>query len=526
MASFDSVISGASEKFGLGDKAGTMLAALLALVTNDKTGGFSGFIDKFKDVGLGDTANSWITSGDNAEISGEQLESALGMDTISSISQNVGMNNAETTAALAYMTPKVVDNLTPEGEIPASAGLLETIGKYAMGGAVAGGVSGFAAGDNVIGNDSANAATAGFVGGNNNVGAFGDGNNDDGDDGGSILKWLLPLIALAILMAVGFKMCGGDRTVIAPTEGDYAAEEKVENEGKTDVPATTTTTAEAVDSSFKIEAKDGKYVVTGVVTDEATKNRIMEKLNAELGEGNVNFDGLKIDANAKDFGANWWDNFGKLLPNLKDWKTGTLAFVGNRVTEVEGLSDAAKAQLKTLYADGWILPASIAGAEGTAKQANEEAERQLESAKTVDEVVNALNGSIINFASGSAVIPESEMDLVKKAAEVLKKVTLDKEIQIAGHTDSDGDDAMNQKLSQERADSVRKALVDLGVDAGKLTTKGYGETNPKVPNTSPDNKFANRRIEYKAAGSGESPTATIKTETMTTDTNTNAGKKE
>lgn len=518
MALFDSVISSASEKFGLGDKAGTMLSALLALITNDKTGGFSGFIDKFKNAGLGDTATSWITSGDNAEISGEQLESALGMDTISSISQNVGMNNDETSAALAYMTPKVIDNLTPEGEVPESAGLLETIGKYAMGGAIAGGIPGIAAGNNVIGDDTANATTARVVDRNETVTTFDD--TDTDDDGGSILKWLLPLILLAILMAIGFYACG-DRTVVAPTDANQNTEEKVENNGATDVPATT---AEAVDSSFRIEAKNGKYVATGVVEDEATKTAIMEKLNTELGEGSVNFDGLKVNADAKDFGANWSDNFGKLLPNLKDWKTGTLAFVGNRVTEAEGLSDAANTQLKTLYADGWTLPASITGTAGTANTGDRKLgevtlsdgtkleaypdgiEDQLVKFIQSDEYKNAKADDLkekwfafddLNFKFGTTeLVPESKRQLDNIAA--ILKAYPEVKIKIGGYTDKKGDDAANKKLSDERAKAVKVALEKANVGTQVPEAEGYGEEFAKVPESASDaERLSDRRTSVR-----------------------------
>ena len=69
-------------------------------------------------------------------------------------------------------------------------------------------------------------------------------------------------------------------------------------------------------------------------------------------------------------------------------------------------------------------------------------------------------------------------------------------VEIGGHTDSDGDDASNLALSRARADSVKAFLEGEGVDGGRMTTKGYGEAEPKVDNDSPDNKAINRRIEF------------------------------
>jgi OOP family OmpA-OmpF porin len=67
--------------------------------------------------------------------------------------------------------------------------------------------------------------------------------------------------------------------------------------------------------------------------------------------------------------------------------------------------------------------------------------------------------------------------------------------EVGGHTDSDGDDASNLKLSQDRAQAVREKLVSMGIDAGRLTSKGYGEAKPLSPNTTPEGKANNRRVE-------------------------------
>lgn len=69
-------------------------------------------------------------------------------------------------------------------------------------------------------------------------------------------------------------------------------------------------------------------------------------------------------------------------------------------------------------------------------------------------------------------------------------------ILIEGHTDDVGADTYNMTLSQKRATAVGSYLKDAGIASGRLTIKWYGETQPKVPNTSDANRAENRRVEF------------------------------
>jgi OmpA-OmpF porin, OOP family len=69
-------------------------------------------------------------------------------------------------------------------------------------------------------------------------------------------------------------------------------------------------------------------------------------------------------------------------------------------------------------------------------------------------------------------------------------------IEVQGHTDNVGQASYNQKLSQQRADSVKAYLVGKGIDGSRLVAKGYGMGQPLVPNTTAPNRALNRRVQF------------------------------
>lgn len=90
--------------------------------------------------------------------------------------------------------------------------------------------------------------------------------------------------------------------------------------------------------------------------------------------------------------------------------------------------------------------------------------------------------------------PES-MNVIKEIAGALAKQAALK-VRIEGHTDSSGDAAKNLDLSKRRAESVKQALIKLGIDGARLTTDGLGQTKPMAPNNTPQGRAENRRVEF------------------------------
>lgn len=116
-----------------------------------------------------------------------------------------------------------------------------------------------------------------------------------------------------------------------------------------------------------------------------------------------------------------------------------------------------------------------------------------ETPKEVERFTGVIRG--INFEVDSSRITVDSYALLDEAAAVLIKYpTL--RIEVQGHTDSDGGDDHNYKLSDARAESVVLYLINKGVDAERLTWMGYGESRPLVPNDSRASKAVNRRVEF------------------------------
>jgi outer membrane protein OmpA-like peptidoglycan-associated protein len=112
---------------------------------------------------------------------------------------------------------------------------------------------------------------------------------------------------------------------------------------------------------------------------------------------------------------------------------------------------------------------------------------------TADAIV--INDKIL-FEFDKAVIRPESFELMDEITQVIKDNPRIKKISIEGHTDDDGKASYNTKLSQKRADSVMKYLVEHGVEPERLTAKGFGEDVPLVPNDTEENKEKNRRVEF------------------------------
>lgn len=198
-----------------------------------------------------------------------------------------------------------------------------------------------------------------------------------------------------------------------------------------------------------------KLTLEGLVPNEAIKTSIVNTAKARYGADNV-IDKLTVDAAAK----------GPISVTLRG----------------QVVSDAVRTQrgeeAKGFYPNARIDNQLTVAAAPAAK---------AEDVQCGDKVAVAAT-----FATGSA-------NLTPEARKLLDAVVpcITGPFEVSGHTDNVGKSASNQALSERRAQSVAKYLASKGVDAMRLTAKGYGDTQPIGDNATVEGKAKNRRIEFK-----------------------------
>jgi len=234
-------------------------------------------------------------------------------------------------------------------------------------------------------------------------------------------------------------------------------------EGVTEVDNQMTIAVQSVPAGATVTVEDGQIVLTGTVPDEATRADLVARAEAEFGDDVV--DQLEIDESSVLEGA-------------------------TIVLEGELADEASVAGVRSAYegieADGFTI------------------EDRLTVAVPVE---NALTSSLnelfelapIQFVVNSATISADSLPTLDNAVQVLTD-NPEGGLVVGGHTDSDGDEAANQTLSEARAQAVVDYLVGGGVDGTRLTATGFGSSVPEASNDTPEGQAQNRRIEFTPAG--------------------------
>jgi OmpA-OmpF porin, OOP family len=466
----DPLLREATERFSLGNGASPLFSSLLSLIVNPQNGGIAGFFSRFQQAGLGNLISSWMGRSENNPISTNQLEQVLGGETLGRLAASAGLPVAAASPAIAFMLPKLIDFLTPDGTIPnvipawasaylpaslsgltAPAGFSERPTDRSVAYADSGVETSRRSGAAVLDRPAYTETTR--------------------TGGGGWWKWLLPLLLLGLLGWLVSQFLGRKPEVPAPSV--------------VSAPAAPAAPAANVNSTLNLKVTDTTVDYAGVVPDEATKTSVIDALKNTFG------DKLKGDlsVNPAAKAAAWaaplagalgpFNKPGATLDiNGMDVKLGGALSDGDKPAVLDALKSAFGSQFNV--GDGGATAAAPAD---PATQAT----------------LNDLNLANINFETGSAEITADSMVTIQKDADAIKAMPPTTKIEIGGHTDNTGNADFNTQLSDDRANAVKDELVKLGVNGDMLTAKGYGSSNPVADNGTDDGRLKNRRIEFKVA---------------------------
>lgn len=107
-----------SQGGGVGDLLGK-LGGAVGGATQNPAGGLGGLVDQLKKAGLGEKADSWVSTGPNKPITEPEMEKGIGGDVVDELAKQVGIPRDELLKRLTQVLPEMVDKMTPAGKIPA-----------------------------------------------------------------------------------------------------------------------------------------------------------------------------------------------------------------------------------------------------------------------------------------------------------------------------------------------------------------------------------------------------------------------
>lgn len=255
--------------------------------------------------------------------------------------------------------------------------------------------------------------------------------------------------------------------------------------------------------SFTVD-KTGAPAITATVGSEAEKTQLIDALTKRFGAGKFTAN-VSVDPATRP--APWLAHLDGLLPLMA--LPGAEVKIDGMHVELSGTAADAKAgwldKLKALFGSGFDIGVfNVQQAVASATQLFRDSVKGLFGAGgscAADDVARTLNLQVVNFATGSSVVPATAADDLRDSAKVLAQCAQHGKpvkLEVAGYSDNVGDKAINLALSKTRAQAVRTYLVARGVPLSTLAAQGYGDADPVDSNDTESGRFHNRRIAFLA----------------------------
>ena len=477
MATFDKLIQEIGSRYCLGSKAYPLVQETLRLISG-QPGGIGSFVNRFKAAGFDVEVASWLGGPDPVPLSGQEVEQTLGSDVVSGIANKLGVSRCFARTILGYAIPKVIVLLAPGGAVPL---------------AIHASASSFP--------DSAIPLSSPIEEITKHRAEQRRPSRTKRDGAAHVIGGLIiPSTALLITLALLFGYFIG--------AGDHAAMQSTPIAMQNVLAASSP--APSIPMRLALSNENGLIVYSGTVRDNATRFAITDSLKTVFGANKVTGD-LVVDQHATP--ASWTKDLKAALDKLKLPGSQAL-FEGDAVTIGGTIPDANRDRIiSSLKSVLWpqLVFAQIVGGGATEMAMASSALKSVAGKRNPIDVPyqSTINLPTIYFATNSADVPSSSKALLQQAAALMKQLPTGKVIRVSGFTDSAGNRTANMKLSQRRANAVRRALVHAGVDPAMLSAKGYGSSHSMASRSETvegrsngmmeDRRRNDRRVEFSIA---------------------------
>jgi outer membrane protein OmpA-like peptidoglycan-associated protein len=346
--------------------------------------------------------------------------------------------------------------------------------------------------------------------------------------------WVASAAALALIAVLSTRGCAPEKPVAktaadTSSDADNAAAKTDDASAAVAASAAALPSAQALDTASAPAAAapapsqgaimaasvdaSGVPTINATVGSEQEKQRLLDLLAVKLGLDKFH---AKVTVDPDTKSAAWLDKLGDLTPVLT--QPGAQLRIAGDDIQVSGTAADAKFgwldKLKSLFGAGWNIglvggaAAPVAASTPVVEQAAQPAVQQATQAVpagdkcSTENLASTLNLKTVNFRLGSKTLPDASLAALSKSARALKACSSAAKpikLEIAGYTDTTGNEASNLQLSKQRAQVVRAYLVKQGVPASSLTAAGFGQASPIADNNTREGRMANRRIELKIA---------------------------
>ncbi|MEO6021960.1 MAG: OmpA family protein [Burkholderiales bacterium] len=244
-------------------------------------------------------------------------------------------------------------------------------------------------------------------------------------------------------------------------------------------------------ATLKMSADSGIITLTGTLPDQTTKASFINAAEKVFGLSNV-VDHLETKATVRQ--PEWLDSAKAAFPLLKSGIQNGMLVFKDKTVEVRGQVAGEEAKTKILRGLG-----NTAGTELTVNDQLQVAGWKSARDKKAGALQNKLNeqlfGKSIEFNTSSSHLSNDSAKLLDAIVAILKSDPNAK-VEISGHTDGHGKEDKNVRLSQRRAEAIKKYLLSKGIKEARLSAMGYGSSRPIADDSTFDGQRRNRRIEF------------------------------